>query len=117
MTGFLCEPHDGALALAQNMLSLSQVGADAAEWGRLVPPARLCTAGRPAAYLLRRHQAVHSWRLEAFSSAVMAGTLLRPSSHLLRGSLDSTSQSEAGCLPLLQTHPRCCRLNRISPRS
>lgn len=47
----------------------------------------------------------------------MVGTLLRPSSHLSRGSLDSTHQSEAGCLPLLRTHPRYFRLNRISPEA
>lgn len=35
--------------------------------------------------------------------------------HLSRGSLDSTSLSEAGCLSLLRTHPRYLILNRISP--
>lgn len=71
--------------------------------------------GRPSRDILRRQQAVHPWRLEAFSWAVTVGSLLRLSSHLSRGSLDSTSQSEAGCLSLLRTHPRYLILNRISP--
>lgn len=63
MTVFLPEPHDGACSLVQNMLPLSQAGADAAEWGRLVPPARLCTAGRPEAYCAANRPSIHgAWK-------------------------------------------------------